>query len=231
MNLNSFTPQNLACRTKLLLERLQGLDFLTVIEPEEVGLDSTRAFKSSPSGNKYLEQVLNDFKILPQDAIIDIGCGKGSAMRTMLKFPFTRVDGIELSEHIAGIAIRNFKRLDAQRSRIFVCDASLFTDYDSYNMVYFYNPFPSIVMSGVIDALIQSIHRSERELVIVYNNATCHDVVVSKGIFSKIAVYPDEWDNMICIYSNRNNKSSRFYNIGLRFKRGPLDSAGDKLAK
>jgi precorrin-6B methylase 2 len=153
--------------------------------------------------------VLNDFNISSQDSIIDIGCGKGSAMRTMLEFPFARVDGIELSEQIAAITERNFKRLNVDRSRVFICDASLFKNYDAYNIVYFYNPFSSRVMSVVIDALIQSIHRSERELVIIYKHATCHNEVVSQGVFAKIAVYPDELSTGISIYSNRGGGSSR----------------------
>ena len=209
MNLKSVTPGNLAYHSRILLDRFCGLDFLTVIQPENVGFDSKYVYRSSPSGGKWLRNVLNDLNILPQDSIIDIGCGKGSAMRTMLKYPFSRVDGIELSEHIAEIAVRNFERLNSNRTRVFVCDASLFRDYDSYNIVYLYNPFPSSVMSVVIDALIQSIHRLEREMVIIYNNATCNDVVVSQGVFAKVCVYPDKWCNGISIYSNRGDGNSR----------------------
>lgn len=209
MNIESFTPRGLASKIRVLLERFRGLDFSTVTSPEDVGLDPMYAYKSSPSGNKYLVNVLNDFNITPQDSIIDIGCGRGSAMRTMLKFPFARVDGIELSEHIAAIAVRNFKRLNANRIRVFVCDASLFQNYDAYSIVYFYNPFPSSTISDVVDALIRSINRSERELVIIYSNAICHDLVVNRGYFQKIGVYPDEWGNGISIYSNRDGGNSR----------------------
>jgi len=209
MNLKLFTIDTLVRLSRKLLDRFHGLDFLTVVQPEDVGLDPKRAYGYSPSGNKYLVDLLNDFNISSQDSIIDIGCGKGSAMRTMLKFPFARIDGIELSEHIAAIAVRNFKKLNANRIRVFVCDASLFRDYDAYNIVYLNNPFPSSVMSDVIDALIHSIHRSERELVIVYNYATCHDVVVSQGVFAKKGVYPDEWGKGISIYSNRDGGNSR----------------------
>ncbi len=38
------------------------------------------------SGKKYLINLLNDIDITSKDSIIDIGYGKGSAMRTMLKF-------------------------------------------------------------------------------------------------------------------------------------------------
>ena len=217
MRLKSFTPSNLARRTKLLLDSVRGLDFMTGVRSEEVGLDPRCAYRSTPSGNKYLVHVLSDFNITSNDSILDIGCGKGSAMRTMLKFPFKRVDGIELSEVIAAVAVRNFRRMSSSRTRIFICDASVFSDYDPYNIVYLYNPFPSTVMSRVVDALIQSVQRSDRELVVIYNNATCHDAVVSQGVFAKVGVYPDEWGNGICIYSNRNGQNSRLSaNKGMR---------------
>lgn len=227
MTLKSFTPSNVARRIRILLDRLRGLDFVTAIQPEDVGLDSNYAYTSSSSGNKYLANLLGDFNITPEDSIIDIGCGKGSAMRTMLKFPFARVDGIELSGQIAAIAVRNFRKLNANRTRIFVCDAPLFNNYDAYNMVYLFNPFPPSVMSRVVDALIQSVRRAERELVMIYNNAVCHDVVVARGVFARKGVYPDEWGNGISIYSNRSGTNSRL--SANRRMRRPADSGERRL--
>lgn len=217
MKLKSLTLGNLKMKSRILLERFRGLDFITVIQPEDVGLDPKNAYRSSPSGDKFLQNLLFDFNITSQDSIIDIGCGKGSAMRTMLKFHFARVDGLELSEYIANIATRNFERLKATRSRIFIGDASQFKDYDVYNIVYLYNPFPCNIMLNVIDSLIQSIKRSNRELVIIYNNATCNNVVVNSAFFAKIGVYPDKWGNLFSIYSNRSYDSSRlFLNKGMQ---------------
>lgn len=189
-------------RVRRLLDSCRGLDFLTPVRQEEVGLDATEVRKSTPSGNRYLANALRQLDITSEDSILDVGCGKGSAMRTMLKFPFARVDGIELAEPIAAIAERNFSRLKADRIRIFVGDASRFSGYDAYNFVYLYNPFSARVMSRVIDALVQSIHRSERDLTIIYNNAVCHDVVVREGVFSRVAFYPSEWGSGISVYSN-----------------------------
>ena len=110
---------------------------------------------------------------------------------------------------IATIAKRNFKRLNSNRIRIFINDATSFQEYDTYNFIYFYNPFPDIVMKQVINALIQSILKSERELIIIYNNPTCHLEIVRQGIFIKIGSYPDQWGNGISIYSNKGFKSSR----------------------
>jgi protein-L-isoaspartate O-methyltransferase len=209
MRLESFTPKNLAHKARVMLDRFHGLDFLTVVQSEEVGLDPNVAYRSTPSGGKYLANVLRDLNITPEDSIVDIGCGKGNAMRTMLGFPFARVDGIELSEQIAAIARQNFKRLNAGRVKLFVRDASLFHDYDPYNMVYFYNPFSASVMKQVVEILIQSCGRVERELVIIYNNATCHEAVVARGTFKKISVYPNEGSSGITIYTNRNSGQDR----------------------
>ena len=49
------TYRNQALKARVLKDRLRGLDFLTSIQPQEVGLDPERAFRSSPSGNRYLE--------------------------------------------------------------------------------------------------------------------------------------------------------------------------------
>lgn len=75
---------------------------------------------------------------------------------------FARVDGIELSCHIANIVILNFKRLNAD-CKIFVCDAASFLLYDAYNIIYLYNPFPNSVMFKTIDSLSQSLRRVERD--------------------------------------------------------------------
>ncbi|MBI2438068.1 MAG: class I SAM-dependent methyltransferase [Lentisphaerae bacterium] len=208
-SLKSFTLSNLIRKCWILIDRYHGLDFISVIQPEEVGLDPNYAHLSSSSGNRYLANVLSDLSITKKDLIIDIGCGKGSAMRTMLKFPFARVDGLELSEHIAAIAARNFGRLKINRSDIFVGDASTFTDYDAYNFVYFYNPFPCVVMLTVIDNIIQSIRRFRREVILIYKNPVCNDVIVHQGGFYKIREYPCEWGNWIYIYSSFDIQHSR----------------------
>lgn len=209
MKLESITFGNIVRKGEMLLDSIRGFDFLRVVHSQDVGLDPQLSYRSSPSGDKYLKELLIDFKISSQDSIIDIGCGKGSAMRVMLKFPFSNVDGIELSGDIAKIAKRNFEKLRANRCTIYIGDASKFRDFDLYTMVYFYNPFPSSVMEKVVNELKESIHRKDRELVIIYNNATCNDAIVNQNFFVKMGVYDDKWGNLISVYSNRTYDCSR----------------------
>jgi SAM-dependent methyltransferase len=209
MKLESITFGNIVRKSEMLLDSIRGLDFLRVVHSEEVGLDPLLSYRSSPSGDKYLKKMLLDFNISTLDSIMDIGCGKGSAMRVMLKFPFSHVDGIELSEDIANIAKRNFEKLGENRCNIYIGDASKFREFDLYTIVYFYNPFPSSVMVNVINELKESIHRKDRELVIIYNNATCNDLIVRDNFFKKMGEYDDKWGNFISVYSNRTYDCSR----------------------
>jgi len=206
---HKFTVKAITRKSKVMLERSRGLDFTSIINSETVGFDPDIVHRSSPSGNKYLEQLLNDLGITNNDSIIDIGAGKGSAMRSMLKFPFKKVDGVELSEQISAIATNNFEILKVKRSRVYSCDATSFPYYDQYNLFYFYNPFPDSVMSQVLSNIYQSIQRNEDETLIIYNNPACHDLIVGKGVFSKINEYPDEWGNQIYVYSNKDREHSR----------------------
>ncbi|MDP2929831.1 MAG: hypothetical protein Q8O01_07225, partial [Candidatus Omnitrophota bacterium] len=126
----------------------------------------------------------------------------------MLKFPFSKVDGIELSEQIANIAIKNFKILNFTKSKIFIGNATVFNHYDNYNIFYLYNPFPCKIVSEVIRRLKWSLEKSDREILIIYNNPVCDGLIKKEGFF-KIEEYPNEGKKKIYIYSNKNLAFSR----------------------
>lgn len=200
-----FSYKSWEYRYRVLRERLRGVDFSTVLQPEDVGLDSIDFRRSSPSGDKYLHNVLKSLSVCANDSIIDIGCGKGSAMKIMLDFPFLRVNGIEISEQIAAIARNNFTKLgiSPNRCKIFTVDASDFKEFDAYNYLYLYNPFSCRIMKNLVGQLCLSIKQSPRKVIIIYNNPVCHSELISNHVFYKVAEYPDKWGNMIFLYINR----------------------------
>ena len=188
-------------RVRIWIDKRDGLDFLLVVKPQELGLDENLIHRASPSGNKYLRRLLLDLDIQASDAILDVGCAKGSAMRTMLESPFAKVDGVEISQKLAAIASANFRRLGKVNAHIFNANAVDFDGYGNYDFLYFYNPFPAEVMRQTM-AQVQRQLDPARELVIIYNTPICHDIVVKHG-FTSIRDYPDQWGNGIRIYSNR----------------------------
>lgn len=189
---------------RLWMDELSGLDFMDVITSDELGLDPESMYDTAPSGNKYLRKVLKDLSIKSNDLIIDIGSGKGSAMRIMLEFPFFRVDGVEISSYVVEIAKKNFERLNvsADRYRIFQADATKFKEFDLYNYFYFYNPFSVDIMRDVIDNIIVSTNRKPRQIFIIYTNPKYDRVILSTGKFCEIGDYPGEHGHRILLYSN-----------------------------
>ncbi|HET8707971.1 MAG TPA: methyltransferase domain-containing protein, partial [Pseudomonadales bacterium] len=196
-----FTIERLETRLQRIADFLRGLDFYSGIKPEQVGLDPKNSFSSVPSGNRYLRAVLNSLAITEDDQIIDIGCGKGSAMRLFLAFPFGRVDGVELSKEIAEIARRNFSILNTGRTTVYTGDATAFEDLDKYNYIYFYNPFPALVMKIVVQNIKASLQRNPRKLVIIYDNPTCNDEVLKIDSIKVVSNYLDINKNHIFVYS------------------------------
>jgi SAM-dependent methyltransferase len=187
-------------RVEIFYEKLNGLDFSSVIPVKKLGFDESIVFKSSPSGNKFLSNLLADLKINSNDRILDIGCAKGSAIRCMLKFPFAAVDGVEISKELSSIATENFKKLNKINSEIFNANAIEFTKYGSYNFFYLYNPFPESIMEKVMVNLNKQILK-KHEVIIIYNNPKFHKTIESAG-YTVIRKYPDQWGNGIFVYSN-----------------------------
>lgn len=188
-------------RLDIWADERRGLDFLRVTQPRELGLDEKLVHRGSPSGNKYLRALLQDLGIRPGDRVLDVGCAKGSAMRTMLDFPFAQVDGVEISDTLAAIARANFERLGQRNVEVFNADAAEFQGYGRYNFFYFYNPFPQEVMRRVMAQLQRQLDAG-REALLIYNTPTCHDLVVAHG-FTPLRDYPDQWGNGIRVYSSR----------------------------
>jgi len=189
-------------RLNILLERLQGLDFTRANQqPAELGLDADEVHIPSPSGGRFLRRIFAEMDIRSDDAVLDIGCAKGSALRDLVRFPFCRTDGLELSPVLADIARRNFARLGQTQVRIFCVDARAFTGYGDYNVFYVYNPFPPAILDTVLQAL-RAQSPAGRELVVVYNNPVGHDTMLRHG-FEPMRRYPDFWGHGIVVYSNR----------------------------
>jgi SAM-dependent methyltransferase len=190
---------------QILAERLQGVDFTSAnVRPSELGLDESKVYISAPSGDRFLVRVFKDLRIGPEDAVLDIGCAKGSALRQLAKFPFARADGIELAPAMAAIARRNFDRIGpgpgGRRVKVFCMDARAFRQYGDYNFFYIYNPFPPEVLDEVLEPLVAQA-APDVEQIVVYNNPVGHEVMLRHGFHARCR-YPDFWGHGIVVYSN-----------------------------
>jgi len=159
----------------------QHLDF-AASEPE---LRAARTHPGAkpyyPSGGPELESILRDAGIRREDSILDLGAGKGAALITMAKFPFSRLAGVEISADLAGIALNNFSRLGLKNIEMYCEDAASFAAYERFTYIYIFNPFFASIMEPVIERIAGAVNRSKRPMRIIYKAPTCHDLLVRAG--------------------------------------------------
>lgn len=178
--------------------RWLGID-LKIVELDELGLSPDHAKPYMNSGGPLLESALKTLPIAKTDAVLDYGAGKGGAMLTLAQFPFSRVDGVELSEDMVKVGKENLKQAKFRKGEIFLGDATTFTDLDPYTFFYLANPFPDCVLSRVMENISASQQRRPRTLIMVYLIPT-GDAVVRAAGFQEIGKVLDDPDRPIFIY-------------------------------
>ncbi|MEJ2648982.1 MAG: class I SAM-dependent methyltransferase [Sedimentisphaerales bacterium] len=173
---------------------------------DELNLSEECAYEYADSGGDALEKVLDSFGITSRDAIIDFGCGKGGALISLAKYPFSKITGVEISAALIDIARRNLRKLRIDNVNMEQGDASEYLDLDGYNFFYFFNPFPCPVMERVIGNISKSLLRKQRKVTIIYLNPECHGVIIADSPFSKQAEF-DHPTLRYYIYSNANEEN------------------------
>jgi protein-L-isoaspartate O-methyltransferase len=167
----------------------------------ELKLSEEQSHYYANSGGADLEIVLEALKITHQDSILDFGSGKGGALITFSKYPFTKITGIELSPKLVEIAEKNLANLGIKNISMSVGNATDFTDLGEYNYFYFFSPFPANVMSAVVKNIRASLVQQPRKVMIIYFNPEFHDAIVSGSPFVKTREFHHH-ELSFYIYSN-----------------------------
>ena len=89
----------------------------------------------SKTDDKHLKEIFRELKVSSDDKIIDIGCGKGNVLRFAYKFPFERIEGIELDGRLVSIAWKNFRILGMDKKiKVSCVDATQYEGYGDFNL-------------------------------------------------------------------------------------------------
>jgi|688.fasta_scaffold355716_2 SAM-dependent methyltransferase len=189
-------------KLEILIEKIRGLDFSEVIPSKELGYNKSIVIQCSPSGGRHLYRLLKDLNITNRDKILDIGCGKGSAIKTMLKFNFSKIIGIEISKYLCCVAKKNFLNVETKRLKIININAEKYLGYGKVNYYYLYNPFPKSVMKKVIANILSQNFTNTKILNIIYNNPKC-SLVLKRNGFEEVKTYDDQWGNGIKLFRKK----------------------------
>ncbi|PYM11173.1 MAG: SAM-dependent methyltransferase [Candidatus Rokuibacteriota bacterium] len=123
-------------------------------------------------------RILRSLSLLPDDVLIDIGCGKGRVVCCAATFRVRQVIGIDHSSELCRDARRNVERMRAKQSPAMILEASAETfDYRPGTVLYFYNSFGPPILDRMLARLKSAVDETQRPIRFVYARAE-HDAVL-----------------------------------------------------
>lgn len=154
------------------------------------------AVRYSPSGEDLIRTELAKLTIeFPRVSFIDFGSGKGRVLLVAAEFPFKEVIGVELSQELHDIALRNLARFPSTARRAGMV-RSIQGDVVSCELpqsdlvCYFYNPFGPPIMEKVADRLIAHHQQHGYSVMIIYVDPRHREIFERTGAFWILAEAP-----------------------------------------
>lgn len=122
---------------------------------------------------------------------IDLGSGKGRALLLASEYPFRRIVGVELLPELHAAAVENIAKFgnEGQKCRTIETvrgDAREYEFPPEPLVVFFFNPFPGVVIERVLERLEQSLRAQSRPAWIVYHNPVHEGVFVGRTLLERI---------------------------------------------
>ncbi len=167
-----------------------GADELKTLD--ERGIDVSHATIYMPASYRLLEEIFVQLgtqssapEIQNPKHIVDIGCGKGRALCVAAHFDFKKLTGVDLSREFCETATQNLqltsRHIHGLEYNIVNNDAFHFRIPADANCIFLFNPFDEVIMSGVLNNILTSLHTSPREIAIVYINPLHKDMFITAG--------------------------------------------------
>ena len=180
----------------------KGVDILDSVKRKFTeGKDAHGYF---PTDFRIFIDGLSEFKISKEDAVLDIGCGKGSGIVSLRAAGFEKIGAVEYTEAI-------FQKMDANLQKLHIShknlNAGAFSggggrtpeeawikcyqgdamqleeELDQYNWFFLFNPFTWEATDRMITNICSSIERRPRKVFIFYAEPIGHQMILDTGRF------------------------------------------------
>ena len=142
---------------------------------------------------------LRPLALKADDVVYDVGCGAGRLLFVAALHGVTRCVGVELSKHLAELALNNASKLRFSHSLIGIRqgDASK-EDYSDGTVFLFCNPFGASTLHTVLERIRESLQVNPRKIRLMY----IHPEPDHLALFSKCdwlqktdeKTFPGAWD-------------------------------------
>lgn len=175
--------------------RTTGADELKSLERRGIDIDHSTIYM--PVSYDILQHFFAKADIANCRHFLDIGCGKGRAVCVAALLGAKKVSGVDFSKDLIKIAKANAEIVKQKKPdseiRLYNNDAFYFEIEDDVDIVFLFNPFDDVIMSGVIDNIQSSLQRAPRKLQIIYINPlqkqTFIDADFKQSYFFKLRPY------------------------------------------
>lgn len=137
----------------LVIEKIRGVDY-EMIYQEDNGAEHCGNYTMSPK--KVLKRIFKDVDEVENKGFIDIGCGKGYAIKMAHKAGFKRSGGVEYNRYLYDICLDNLKKDNIPADYVFCGMAQNYEGYEQFDVFYFNNPFQADILSEVLKRIYET---------------------------------------------------------------------------
>jgi hypothetical protein len=152
-----------------------------------------------PTTASVIYEILGSIPLQPDKfAFVDMGSGKGRALLVASEFPFAKIVGIELSDHLHRSAEANVARYkpESQQCSEFdlkCMDALDFSYGDEPVVLFLFDPFGREILQDVVAKLEASLRTNPREAYVVYVYPQYEDVLQGSRILRMVREGGPKW--------------------------------------
>ena len=175
-------------RQEIRGEKKYGIDTTGADELKELenkGIDITHATIYMPASYDMLDDVFSQLKISGIKHFIDIGCGKGRALCVAAYKGMKKITGVDFSREFCNTATTNLEimkeKIPYLEFTIKNNDAFYFSIPSDTDCLFLFNPFDKIIMSSVVNNLLESYHKSPRQIQVIYLNPLYKELFTDNG--------------------------------------------------
>jgi SAM-dependent methyltransferase len=162
--------------------RTTGYDTLKQLAKKGIDLDHATIYM--PAGYYMLEKLMGETIKQPHNKhLLDIGCGKGRALVVAAHFGFTNLTGIDFSKEFCTHTENSLRQLPFKNIKTDVqhCDAFYYRIPRNIEVIFLFNPFDDVIMSGVVENILTSIDKHPRNIYVIYMNPQHKELFTDAG--------------------------------------------------
>jgi len=152
-----------------------------------------------PTTASLIYEILNSIPLQPNmSAFVDMGSGKGRALLVASEFPFAKIVGLELSQHLHQIAEENIKRYRpaSQQCTAFQLHCMNVVDYvfgQEPLVLFLADPFGRETVGSVVANLEASLSATPREVFVVYIYPQFEDLLRGSRFLRRVREGGPRW--------------------------------------